>query len=176
MHDSSNFDVLFLPEPSPTSIPNETNRKVARKLVKYVYAKFILEEVHGVISEKCEGCQQDYLSQREHECMYYGGSTSGQKEAIMWNFEAAAKRVEMKLVEKAIRAMAAYCDVTLEDGYPFGLLDLDELLHLLAYRWADDPEECYDALSDTLTVYGMVVCNDIIEDITAATSSPPSKK
>ncbi|XP_070550652.1 uncharacterized protein [Ptychodera flava] len=87
---------------------------------------------------------------------------TGQWEAIIKYFTDAAKRVNMLAVQKSVLAMAELCYITLDHNVPLGLLDLDDLLELLYYRWSEDPEGCYEALSDSLSVYGMVLCNDMI--------------
>ena len=137
--------------------------------MKYIYAKFILQEVNKIISERCEGCKHDYLSQREHECMYYA-TPAGQRDVIATHFAAAAERVRLDVVERAIQVVAETCDIKME----FGMIDLDELLHLLCYRWGEDPEACFDALSDNITVYGMILCNEIIESMTSTDDSSDS--
>ena len=147
-------------------MPNDLDRKVSRKLVRYIYAKFIMEEVNKIISANCEGCQHDYLSQREHECLFYA-TPSGQRDVIARHFAAAAEQVSMDVVERAIQMVAETCDIQME----FGLIDLDELLQLLCYRWGEDPEGCFDALSDNITVYGMILCNEIIESMSSTNES-----
>ncbi|XP_070549610.1 uncharacterized protein [Ptychodera flava] len=160
-------DVNTQTEFTPPPIPNDLDRKVARKLVKYIYAKFISQEVDKLVSENCEGCQHDYLSQREHECLHYGCTPAGQREVISKYFGAAAERIDMSAVERSVQEVAEICNLQMD----FGLIDLDELLHLLCYRWADDPEGCFEALMDNITVYGMVLCNDIIESMCATNGS-----
>ncbi|XP_070535240.1 mRNA (2'-O-methyladenosine-N(6)-)-methyltransferase-like [Ptychodera flava] len=149
-------------EPSFSDMPNDLDRQVARRVAKYVYAKLILDEVNAIINQNCEGCKEDYPSQRDHECLYYGNAPAGQREAIIKYFTDAAKRVNMLAVQKSVLAMAELCYITLDHNVPLGLLDLDDLLELLYYRWSEDPEGCYQALSDSLSVYGMVLCNDMI--------------
>ena len=139
---------------------------MARKLVKYMYAKFIFQEVNKIISDCCEGCQHDYLSQREHECMYYA-TLAGRREVINRHFAKAAERVSLDAVERAIQIVAESCDIRVD----FGLIDLDELLQLLCYRWGEDPEACFDALEDNITVYGMILCNEVIDSMTSTKDS-----
>ncbi|XP_070572333.1 mRNA (2'-O-methyladenosine-N(6)-)-methyltransferase-like [Ptychodera flava] len=161
-------------EPSFSDMPNDLDRKVARRVAKYVYAKFILDQVNAIIKENCEGCREDYPSQRDHECLYYGDTPAGQREVISKYFTDATKQINMLAVQKSILAMAELCYITLDHNVSLGLLDLDDLLELLYYRWSEDPERCFEALSDSLSMYGMVLCNDMITAVCSTFSSASS--
>ena len=139
--------------------------------MKYVYAKCIFEQINVIISEKCEGCQEDYPSQRDHECLYYGDTPGGQREVITRHFKKAARRVNMVLVQKSVLAIAQLCDIELSSTCPFGFIDMEDLLELLYFRWGEDPEGCFTALSDNLTVHGMILCNDVIDAVSSKISS-----
>ncbi|XP_070546889.1 uncharacterized protein [Ptychodera flava] len=99
---------IVIPELSLTSVSEDTDRKVARKLVKYIFAKCILQRVDQVITVQCDECQHNYLSQTEHECLYCGSTASGQRATNALHFKGAAERINMALVEKAARAVAKY--------------------------------------------------------------------
>ncbi|XP_070549502.1 mRNA (2'-O-methyladenosine-N(6)-)-methyltransferase-like isoform X2 [Ptychodera flava] len=71
-------------ESSFSDMPNDLDRKVARRVAEYVYAKFILDQV--IINQNCEGCREDDPSQKDHECLYYGDAPAGQWEAIIKYF------------------------------------------------------------------------------------------
>ena len=144
---------------------------MARRVAKYIYAKCILDQVNTIISEKCEGCQEDYPSQRDHECLYYGDTPVGQREVIGRHFRKAARRVNMPLVQKSIVAIAEMCDIKLNSTCPFGFIDLEDLLELLYFRWGEDPEGCFTALSDNLSVHGMILCNDVIAVVSSKIDS-----
>ncbi|XP_070546517.1 uncharacterized protein [Ptychodera flava] len=136
-------------EPSFSDMPNDLDRKVARRVAKYVYAKFILDQVNAIINENCEGCREDYPSQRDHECLYYGDTPAGQREVISKYFTDAAKRINMLAVQKSILAMAELCYITLDHNTPLDYL-------ILMTCWSCCTTAGVKTLKDVLKLYRTV--------------------
>jgi len=142
---------------------------MARDITKYVYAKYIMKEVDTLLFQSCEGCQHNWMSQRHHECCYYGDDAWNEMDSVNKYFTDASYRVSHSEVSNVVEKACAMCNINIHDQSLFGLINLCEFLHLCNYQWEDNRQECINAIHDILTVPMMVMCNLVIDDLTETT-------